>query len=283
MDLPVKAIYTIDGEQIPVDYTPLDKKNAFVRLDEGIPVPDDGHRYFRVKHAVEIGLEPRNKKNPMPAVANKSWGTTVSDNRDYLFVTEPMQWFFYRFIEAMTNGLLREGEFIGYYTIKNNPNLKFHDYTPGTRKWIYSRMYQDAVWATDAGSFTTGARDYVLGLNLFSREDWQYLSGRPTTGALLRLRQERGSILRFDCIDSKKPMPDPYKLEPWQYYWCTQEHPDGRVTRFPQYANAFRDAGLDIISGTPSPLVAPDGWLEMRKSAVVELQAGEIWKPYLNL
>lgn len=256
-------------------------QRKFSRLDMGIVVPNNGHRYFRVKHAVEMGYEPRNKKVPMPAVAHKSgWGTTVSDNRDYLFVTEPMQWFFYRFIDAMTNGLLQEGEFIGYYTIKNNPGLLFHDYTPGTRKWIYSRMYQDAVWATDAGSFTTGAKDYVLNLNLKNREVWQYLSGRPCTGALLRLQSERGSMIRFDCIDSTKPLPNPYKLEPWQYYWCTQEHPDYRVTRFPQYANAFAEAGFSFVSGTPSPLIAPGGWLEMKRSAVVELKPGEIWKPY---
>lgn len=251
------------------------------RRDLGWTIPDDGHRYFRVKHAIEINLAPRNSKNPMPAVAHKSgWGTTVSDNKDYLLTNPPMQIFFYEFINAMTFGLLEEGQFIGYYTIKNNPGLLFHDYTPGTRKWIYSRMYQDAVWATDAGSFTTGARDVVLSLNLHNWEDWQYLSGRPTTGALLRFKQDRGSVIRFDCINSKLPMPDPYSLEPWQYYWCTQEHPDGRVTRFPQYANAFEDAGIDFICGTPSPLVAPDGWIEMKKKVVEELPPGTVWKPY---
>lgn len=251
------------------------------RLDLGIPVPNDGYRYFRVKHAKEMGFPPRNAKAPMPAVAHKSgWGTTVADGRDYLFVTEQWQWFFYRFIDAMTNGLLNEGEFTGFYTIKNNPDFLFHDYTPGTLKWIYSRMYQDAVWATDAGSFTTGAKDYVLQLNMHNREVWQYLSGRPCTGALLRLKLARGSVLRFECIDSLAPLPDPYDLAPWQYYWCTQEHPDYRVTRFPQYAKAFEAAGLNIVSGTPSPLIAPGGWLEMKKNAVVELRPGEIWTPY---
>ena len=258
------------------EYQPL-----FKRLDIGISVPNDGYRYFRVKHAVELPIAPRNAKNPMPAVAHKSgWGTTTSDNKDYLFVHEPLQRFMYQFIRAMTKGSLHEGAFIGYYTIKNNPGLLFHNYTPGTMKWIYSRMYQDAVWATDAGSFTTGARDHVLGLNLNNSEVWQYLSGRPCTGALLRLQKERGSVLRFDCIDSLAPLPDPRTLKPWQYYFCTQEHPDGRVTRFPKYANAIEAAGLNIISGTPSPLVAPNGWLEMKKNAVIELQPGEIWKPY---
>lgn len=259
----------------------VEKPKVFTRLDVGLPVPDDGYRYFRVKHAKEMGFAPRNARAPMPAVAHKSgWGTTVSDGRDYLFVTEPWQWFFRDFIDAMTNGMLEEGAFIGYYTIKNNPDLKFHDYTPGTLKWIYSRMYQDAVWATDAGSFTTGAKDYVLGLNMSNREVWQYLSGRPCTGALLRLKQDRGAVLRFECLDSLQAPPDPASLQPWQYYWCTQEHPDYRVTRFPQYANAFEAAGFDIVSGTPSPLLAPGGWLEMKKTAVVELKPGEIWKPY---
>lgn len=264
--------------------TDVEYRRAFQRLDIGIPVPNDGYRYFRVKHAKEIGLEPRNLKAPMPAVAHKSgWGTTVADNKDYLFVNEAMQRFFYNFIDAMTFSVLPEGDFIGYYSIKNNPNFQFHDYTPGTRKWIYSRMYQDAVWATDAGSFTTGARDYVLGLNLNSREDWQYLSGRPCTGALLRLRLERGSVLRFDCIDSLKPLPNPYSLQIWQYYWATQEHPDYRVTRFPQYANAFKAAGYDFVMGTPSPLIAPQGWLEMKRSVVVEMKPGQIWSPYYEV
>lgn len=253
----------------------------FVRYDVGIPVPNDGHRYFMVRHAIDLLGYARNAKNAMPAVAHKSgWGTTTSDNKDYLYINEFYQRFFYKFIEVMTNGLLPKGKFIGWYFIKNNPGLPFHDYTPGTLEWIYSRLYQDAVWATDAGSFTTGAKDYVLELNMDNPEVWQYLSGRPTTGALLRLKTERGSVLRFDCIDSNLPPPDPYKLEPWQYYWCTQEHPDGRVTRFPQYTKAFEAAGLNIISGTPSPLVAPGGWLEMKKSAVIELQPGQIWKPY---
>lgn len=251
---------------------------SFIRQDLGWEIPNDGYRYFRVKHAVEMGLQLRNS---FPAVAHKSgWGTTVSDNKDYLPVYKEMQFFFFEFIKSMTRGLLPHGDFIGYYTIDKNPGLLFHNYTPGTLEWIYSRMYQDAVWATDAGSFTTGSRDYVLGLNLDSNEDWQYLSGRPCTGALLRLRQDRGSVMRFDCIDSKKPLPDPYKLERWQYYWCTQENKNGTVTRFPHYKEAFQAAGYDFISGTPSPLIAPDGWLEMKKAAVVELPPGTIWKPY---
>lgn len=255
---------------------------TFVRLDTGIPVPNDGHRYFMVRHSIDYLGYVRNSKFPTPAVANKSeWGTTTPDNRDYLYMTARLQRFFYRFIVGMTMGLLPTGEFIGYYTIKNNPELKFHNYTPGTTKWIYSRMYQDAVWATDAGSFTTGARDYVLDLNPTATKPWQYLSGRPTTGALLRLNSVRGSVLRFDCIDSTAPtLPNPRKLEPWQYYWCTEEHPDGRVERFPHYKEAFADRGLNILAGTPSPLISPGGWLEMKKSAVVELKPGSIWSPY---
>jgi len=256
-------------------------QTGFIRLDTGMSVPDDGHRYFMVRHAIDLLGYARNAKNPMPAVAHKSgWGTTTSDNKDYLFVREPWQWFFYHFINAMTMRLLPVGELIGFYTIKNNPGLLFHDYTPGTLEWIYSRMYQDAVWATDAGSFTTGAKDHVLGLNLENNEVWQYLSGRPCSGALLRLKAERGSVLRFECLDSNATPPDPYTLEPWQYYWCTQEHPDGSVTRFPHYTKAFEARGLNITAGTPSPLIAPDGWLEMKRSAVQELQPGEIWRPY---
>lgn len=267
-----------DGSLLTRTPTPQE----FVRLDTGIPVPSDGYRYFMVRHAIDYLGYVRNTKFPVPAVAHKSgWGTTTSDNRDYIFMTERLQRFFYEFIVGMTQGLLPTGKFIGYYTIKNNPELLFHDYTPGTIEWIYSRMYQDAVWATDAGSFTTGARDYVLNLNPNAKEPWQYLSGRPTTGALLRLKYEKGNVLRFDCIDSNaSTLPDPHKLEPWQYYWCTEEHPNGRVERFPHYKEAFEDRGLGIVAGTPSPLIAPGGWLEMKRSAVVEMKPGSIWSPY---
>jgi len=244
------------------------------RLDTGIPVPNDGHRYFMVRHAIDYLGYVRNQSQPVPAVAHKGWGTTVSDNKDYLFVSDTWQRFFYDFIDAMSFRRLADGEFIGYYTIKKNPGLLFHNYTPGTKKWIYSRMYQDAVWATDAGSFTTGARDSVLGLNTANSEVWQYLSGRPTTGAILRLQQERGSVLRFDCLDSKKLPPDPYNLPIHQY------QPDGSVTRFGQYKQAFQDAGIDFILGSPSPLIAPDGWLEMKRDAVIELAPGSLWSPY---
>lgn len=251
--------------------------------DVGWKVPNDGYRYFRVKHAVEIGLEPRNSKNPMPAVAHKfGWGTTTSDNRDYLYLRKPWQLWFAKFIDTMTGGLLPRGKFIGYYKIKKNPDLLFHDYSPGTLEWVYSRMYQDAVWATDAGSFTTGSRDYFLGLNLNSNEDWQYLSGRPTTGSLLRLNRDRGSVLRFDCLDSNKEPPEMNTLEPWMYYWCTQEHPDGSVTRFPHFASAFMDRGWNYPIGTASPLIAPEGWVEMKKNVVEELSPGTIWQPYFT-
>lgn len=265
-----------------VEYNKKETLPVFIRPDANLYVPNDGYEYYQVKHSIDFLGTTRNKKFPVPAVVHKGWGTSVLDNRDYLMMTEYLQRFFYSFIDSMTKGLLKDGNFIGYFYIKNNPKLKFHDYERGTKKWIYSRMYQDAVWATDASSFTTGAKDYVLGLNMDSKEVWQYLSGRPTTGALLRLKQNRGSILRFECLDSLGELPSPYELKPHQYYWCTQEHPDGKVTRFPQYKEALKDAGINVEMGTPSPLIAPGGWFEMYKKAVTKLEPGQIWSPYRN-
>lgn len=255
--------------------------------DVGWKIPNDGHRYFMVRHEIDfLGYtrHPVGAKSDdgRPAVAHKDgWGTTVSDNKDYHDMSERLEWFFYHFQDAMTGGLLPEGKFIGYYTIKKNPGLQFHDYTPGSLKWLYSRLYQDAVWATDAKNFTGGARDHVLKLNMENDEEWSYLSGRPCTGAVLRLKQDNGSKLVFDCIDiNADELPDPYNLEPWQFYFCTQVFPDGRVTRFGHCKQAFLDRGWDYPIGTASPLTSPGGWLEMKKSAVIELRPGDIWTPY---
>jgi len=259
----------------------------YVRFgDVGWKIPADGERYFMVRHEIDFLGTTRhadnNTKEPIPAVANKSeWGLITADNKDYIDITPPAQRFFYDFIDSMTGGLLPEGEFLGYYYIKNNPGLPFHDYTPGSRKWIYSRLYQDAVWATDAKSFTTGCRDEVLGLNLEKSLLWSYFSGRPCTGAILKLKKDLGSYLEFECLDISN-LPDPYTLQPWQYYYCTQVFVGGRVTRFPQYTVAFKDRGWNYPIGTPSPLVAPGGWFRMKKNAVTEMLPGAVWMPYRN-
>lgn len=260
------------------------RARRYLRGDAGMVVPNDGHTYVRVRHEIDLLGRTRHADNgandPMPAVANTAWGIwTVNNGNTYHEMREAWQWFFYHFWDAMSGGLLPVGKHEGQYKNPKNPRITYDIYTAGSKLALYAGMIADAVAFTDASSPETGARDYVTGRNP-SAKVWSWLKGRPTTGAILRVKARRGTKLQIACLDLDRDPPDPYGLEFWQYFYCTQVHIDGRVTRFPQMKNAFAVHGWEPV-GTPAPLASPGGYFEIDRNACVELRPGEVWQPYL--
>ena len=95
----------------------------------------------------------------------------------------------------------------------------------------------------------------MTGRNLDSKFQWAWLC-RPCTGAILRVIEQIGSKLKIEAIDLYKLPPPVDDLGIWQYYYGTQVHIDGKVTRYPDVKNAFEIHGYEP-AGTAMPLVAP--------------------------
>lgn len=140
-------------------------------------------------------------------------------------------------------------------------------------------MIMDAKSHTDSASPETGGRDVVTGRNLSSRFQWAWLC-RPCTGAILRVKEKIGTKLKIEALDINQAPPPIDQLKIWQFYFGTQVHYDGRVTRYPDVKNAFEIHGYEP-AGTAMPLVAPGGDFFINKSACLELEPGAIWTPYL--
>lgn len=285
MDLPVKAIYTIDGEQVPVDYLPL--KESFERLDEGLSVPAGD--YVMARHEIDYlgttrhtGAQP-NQIGARPAVVNAAWGieTLAKPTGDYIPIPDIWQRWFLEFWNHHTGYRLPLGQKIGTHTEKNNPKLIFTDYTPGSLLDLYAGMIRDAKSHTDSASPETGARDVVTGRNLSNKKPWEWLC-RPTTGALLKVIQRVGTRLKIEAIDLYKPPPDVRTLPLHLFYFGTQVHIDGSVTRYPDVKRVF-EVHRYPPAGTAMPLVAPGGYFWIDKKACTPLTPGEIWTPYLYL
>lgn len=261
-------------------------RRAFTRLDTGITVPNDGYRYFMAQHEYPLFGTTRhsenqtNQREPRPAVVNTKWGyyTEAKVNGDYVPLQDHWQRWYRDFWDKMSGEILPMGEKIGTYVNPMNPNLIFTEYTPGSLLSLYAGMIKDAKSHSDSASPETGFRDVVTGRNLSNPRPYEWLC-RPCTGALLRVDAVLGTKLRIKCIDLNQPPPDVNTLEPWQYYFGTQVHIDGTVTRYPDVKEAFEVHGLPP-AGTAMPNVAPGGYFMIDKNKCVELQPGQIWKPY---
>lgn len=273
-------VHTDDESRI---FSPRVAPAEFVRMDTGIPVPDDGV-YYMAQHEMPLFGETRhdgNKtKDAIPAVVNNDWGirTIARPTGDYYPISDKWQWWFYKFWDWASGYRLPVGEEIGTYTNPMNPDVIYTRYTPGSKKALYAGMIMDAKSHTDSGSPETGRRDVVTGRNLQARDPWAWLC-RPDTGALLRQESMNGTQIKVKCIDLDGEPPDIKSLQPWQYYFGTQVHYDGSVTRYPDVKNAFDVHGFPP-AGTAMPLVAPGGYFYINRSACVELKAGDVWKPY---
>ena len=270
--------------------TTLRPKTAapFVRKDTGIPVPNDGKRYVMVQHEIILFGTTRhtenqpNQRDPRPAVANTKWGveTLAKKNGDYYPIADAWQQWFYQFWDWASGYRLPTGELVGTHVNPRNPNIIYSDYTPGSKLSLYAGMIMDAKSHTDSASPETGGRDVVTGRNLDSKFQWAWLC-RPCTGAILRVAEQIGSKLKIEAIDLYKLPPPVDDLGIWQYYYGTQVHIDGKVTRYPDVKNAFEIHGYEP-AGTAMPLVAPGGYFYIDRNACVELQPGQIWQPYLQ-
>lgn len=258
------------------------KRVDFTRLDTGIPVPSGD--FVMAQHEMPLFGKTRhadnqpNQRDPRPAVVNKDWGieTLAKNHGDYYPISNEWQKWFLKFWDWASGYRLPLGEKIGTHVNPRNPQIIYTDYTPGSLLALYSGMIMDAKSHTDSASPETGARDVVTGRNMTASKTWEWLC-RPCTGALLKVENRQGTKLRIKCIDLYKLPPDVNTLEPWQFYFGTQVHYDGKVTRYPDVANAFRLHGYSE-AGTAMPLVAPGGYFYIDKKACVEI--GSTWKPY---
>lgn len=263
---------------------PQTSSAEFRRLDIGMPVPDDGGTYVMAQHEQPLFGITRHSYNgtyePIPAVVNKDWGieTEAKRNGDYYPLPDAWQRWFYEFWDWASGYRLPMGKFEGTHVNPRNPRIVYSVYTPGSLLALYAGMIMDAKSHTDSASPETGGRDVVTGRNLDSRFQWAWLC-RPCTGALLKVKERLGSKLKIEAIDLYGSPPPIEQLKIWQYYFGTQVHADGRVTRYPDVKNAFEVHGYEP-AGTAMPLVAPGGYFWIDKNACVELTPGQIWKPY---
>jgi hypothetical protein len=266
--------------------TTTEYQRLFERLDVGVPVPDDGYQYVMAQHEWMLfgttrhsGAQP-NQTAPRPAVVNTKWGikTLASANGDYVPVQDHWQRWFYQFWDWASWYRLPIGEEIETYVNPRNPGTIYTRYTPGSKLALYAGMIMDAKSHTDSMSPESGGRDVVTNRNPEARRPWEWLC-RPTTGALLRVLSRNGSVLKIQAIDLNGTPPDVSTLQLWQYYFGTQVHINGSVSRYPDVKNAFEVHDYPP-AGTAMPLVAPGGYFYIDRLATVELQPGQIWKPY---
>lgn len=256
----------------------------FIRLDIGRPIPDDGHRYFMARHEWEMWgktrLPANGTRDAIPAVVNANWGIRAyPPTGDYYPISDDeWQWWFYNFWDHHSGYRLPEGEAIGTYKNPYNPDITYTRYTPGSKKGLYAGMIMDGKSNSDSGSPETGRRDVVTRRNVTARDPWMWLM-RPHSGAVMQLHHANGTKLIMNGIDILKPPPHIPSLEIWQFYYGTQVHLDGKVTRFPDVKEAFKVHGYPP-AGTAMPMLTVGGTFEINKSACVELPPGTIWQPY---
>ena len=259
----------------------------FRRPDENLTVPDDGGRYVQILDDTTVLGAPRQYSDgvliapyPFPAVVNTKWGLITRYNDavyDYVPLEDRWQRWLYGFWDWASGYRLGRGEKIGTHVNPKNPGIVYTDYTPGSLLSLYAGMIMDAKSHTDSASPETGARDVVTGRNLENPKPYECLC-RPTVGALLRVT-DYGSRWRCAAIDLLAPCPEPDTLPPYLYFWATQVHIDGRVTRYPDVKNAYEIIGLPP-AGTPMPLFSRGGNLLINKTACRELRPGQMWSPY---
>jgi len=275
-----KSIQVMSNGGLQVEPT----SKSFKRLDIGIRVPDDGNRYVMVRHEWELFGTTRhagsNRTDPRPAVANAQWGieTLAKKNGDYYPIEDRWQRWFCSFWDWASGYLLPHGEWVGRHKEKNNPDLVFDDYTPGSLLSLYAGMIRDAKSHTDSHSPETGARDVVTGRNINAKNPWAWLC-RPTTGALLKVIGENGTKLKIEAINLNAPEPNIENIQLHQFYFGTQVSVNGTVTRYPDVKNAFAVHGIDP-AGTAMPLVAPSGYFLIDKKACMPLSPNQLWLPY---
>lgn len=258
--------------------------SSWVRKDENLRVPDDGKQYVQVLDDTAVLGAPRQYKEeggliddyPFPAVVNAKWGITPLVPA---FIQERWQRWLYEFHDWQTGYMLPRGEHIGTHVNKKNPAIVYDDYTPGSLLDLYSQMIMDAKFLTESGSPETGAKDYVTGRNLSNPKEYQLML-TMTCGALLQVTSY-GSYWKAKAINLSESCPLVDTLPPYLYYWCTQVHIDGRLTRFPDVKNALEVYGLSP-AGTAMPLFSLDGSFLIKKSACKPLTNGQVWSPYKN-
>lgn len=260
----------------------------FVRLDTGIPVPNDGKRYVMIQHEFPLFGTTRhsenqtNQRDPRPAVVNTKWGyyTSAKGTGDYVPLPDQWQRWFYEFWDWASGYRLPVGEHIGTHVNPRNPNIIYDDYTPGSKLGLYAGMIMDAKSHSDSLSPETGGRDVVTGRNMQSSRPYEWLC-RPCTGSIHVVEEVLGSRLKCKTIDLLQPPPNIDTLEIWQFYFGTQVHIDGRVTRYPDVKNAFEIHGYEP-AGTAMPNVSAGGYFYIDRNKCVELQPGQLWQPYLQ-
>lgn len=255
-------------------------RGEYMRLDEGLKVPDNGGRYVRLKHWDELGRG--DNKNPFPEMITPADGLYARDPNgrayDYVELSGEWQWFLWRFGDWASQYKLPRGKIEKFYQRPGNTRT-FAETTPGSLTYVYVDMVEAHRAFTEAGSPEAGSEDVVTGRNLGAKGyEWLF---NPTGGAMCRVVRTLGRYHELEAIDVLKPPPSISELEksPWLYFWCTQYGKYTGTTRFPQIANANKILGLPP-AGTPSPFLSLGGTIKVERESCVDLVPGQPFSPY---
>lgn len=269
---------TVSGKE------PAPAPAEYKRLDENLTVPNDGRRYVRLKHWMELPKGCTNT-NAYPEIIDKADGllTHGPDGREYDYVAleDRWQWFLWNFWDWASQYRLPKGKIEYFYQRPGNFRT-FAYATRGSLTYVYVDMVEAHRAFTEAGSPEAGSRDVVTGRNLTAKKGYEWLC-RPTGGHVARVKRVLGVYYELEAIDLLKACPTMEYMEanPHLYFWCTQASNFGGATRFPQIKNANEVNGLPV-AGIPSPLFSLGGTIKILKSACVEMTPGAAWSPYAS-
>ncbi len=316
MTLPVKAIYTIDGKQIPVDYTP--KQAPFVQHDKNLSVPNNGKQYVQVLWDYDIydGMSRQEsdgakEKFDFPMAANAAYGLHRTypgfTGRNYVYAAmhESHYHLIYEFVKWAANYRLEEGKITYWYEKVSNRKTGRISYTEPVRKkddggwfanvepqssylWALNELTMKGKALTDADNIEYGGYDPVTGRNKGAKI-YQWLQGF-FGGSLHEAAENRGQYWGFPCIDTTQPAPSfESVLEKGLYHWANAVSryrlPNKRniVSDFPCVAEALKAAGLPTV-GTAVPTFGRGNMIWIKKSSCSPiLPAGTAWSPYKKL
>jgi len=254
---------------------------AYQRLDENLTVPNDGYKYVRLKHWIELGKG--DNADPYPEIIDKGdgWLTFGPDGveYDYVSLTEPYQWLLWQTWDYFSQYKLPRGKIERFYKKPGNERT-FAEATPGSLAWVYVNMAEAHRAFTEAGSPEAGFIDYVLPRqNQSISRGYQWLF-RATGGAMLRVLRTNGAEYVIEAIDVLKPAPSVKEVvKRGLYFWCTQSGKYSGSTRFPQIKNANAVHGYPP-AGIASPLFSLGGTIRVKKTVCVDLIPGSAYTPY---
>lgn len=272
----------------------------FKPKDISLKVPNDGFKYVQIKHDYETLGYPRQKddgiKYAIPAIMNNVRRVAPDESYiplpyrgkayDYVTLNKEWQFFLLEMFNWSTGYKLPYGKKTGTYKNWSNPDMIFDKYTDGSLLEYYTNMIQDARSHTDSEPPEAGFCDFVTERNM-GNKPYSWLT-KTTTGNILRVKRDMGSLWEVYALDLAKPPPKMSDMEnQWHLiHWATEQgmtkYPNGTysVSAYPQAEYAMKMNGIDLKLGTPIPNVSLGGSYLIDKKYAKLLTAGQSWSPY---